>query len=206
VLEVLIEHRRSAFVFAEAAGEDLRARLRRLSPLARVEPAVICWRVKTAEAMALKLKHKSQYADEFRSIINDFIGFRVLSEHSGKLAEFEEAIARWAEHFELAKFEHEETFQHPRQGVYRAIHLNYVFSDPGRFALPALATVEVQLTTWLDRLISALSHDLLYKAESVDPTLAYLMKELASSIDVADAELAPLLIAIERLLAARQTR
>ena len=205
MLELLIEHRRSASMFAEAAAQELRAQLSRLSPLARVEPSVVWWRVKTAEAMALKLQHKGQHANEFRSIINDFIGFRVLSEHSGKLAAFEHAIDRWADSLELVKFEHEETFQHPRQGVYRAIHLNYVFSDASRFALPAVATVEVQLTTWLDRLVSALSHDLLYKARSVDPGLAKLMQELASRIDVADAELAPLLTNIERLLATRET-
>lgn len=118
----------------------------------------IAWRIKSEYAVRAKLRRRGDMGR-----INDFIGIRILAAHIDLLEKVEQKLSQWESDVGLQRVMRRSLFETPDESGYRAIHLDYRFVAPSTFGLPPTATVEVQLTTWIQHLHGNLSHSLFYK-------------------------------------------
>ncbi|MGD2089329.1 MAG: RelA/SpoT domain-containing protein [Candidatus Aminicenantes bacterium] len=161
MVEDLIKARLKGKLFAEHAVKILVQKLSTYKLCVTSEHKVE-WRVKSEKAIwvkaAIPLKVRPR-----SSLINDFIGIRVLASHLGCLEVIEDIIKEWAKQLELAQIERENKFQNPDQSGYRAIHFDYRFLQAQRWKLPSTASVELQLTTKFQHVHGEISHRLYHK-------------------------------------------
>jgi ppGpp synthetase/RelA/SpoT-type nucleotidyltranferase len=176
--------------FLEIAGQLLRDRLRTHHVVIPPE-WLVAWRVKSPEAIARKLQSPMHR----QAGINDFIGMRIIADTLHRLPSFEREVRHWAEAVGLTMPEAvESTFESPKRIGYRSIHFDYRFRDPASWSLPVEASVEVQLTTWIQFLQGALSHRLVYEARQPVPYLvANALEQTSASLWRADCEVSEIL-------------
>jgi ppGpp synthetase/RelA/SpoT-type nucleotidyltranferase len=124
--------------------------------------SMIAWRIKSEKA--IRAKEAAAAGRGESPFINDYIGLRVVASHIGKIPQALDEIRQWADEFRLREQEMDDKYQRPGAGGYRAIHLDYLPSDPNPWLLPTDASIEVQLTSWLQSVHGAMSHRLVYKA------------------------------------------
>lgn len=164
MVKTLIQSRFKGEIFAKHAVKELARKLSG-NKLCVVSEHRIEWRVKSEKAV--RAKAKISLEERVRSsLINDFIGIRVLASHMGCLGELEKEIAEWANQIGLVQVEREDKFEHPDESCYRAIHFDYRFLRSQDWELPSMASVELQLTTKFQHLHGDISHRLYHKANS----------------------------------------
>jgi ppGpp synthetase/RelA/SpoT-type nucleotidyltranferase len=158
LVSVLLASRRAANDFAAEVTQSLGSLLMARSPHLVDPQHSIVWRIKSEAAICRKLERREQ-----SSMVNDFIGIRVLVLHIGALSLAELIFDQWEKEVGLQLSNRDDYFSENNPNGYRAIHRDYVFQSPERLGLPDTAGVEVQLTTWLQHMHSTLSHSLYYK-------------------------------------------
>ena len=182
MLDQLSQHASRAAEFAHQAASGLSAMLCGLETNLIPEHGGICWRIKTPDAIAAKVRARP---------VNDFIGIRVLVRHSGILADALQRIAAWAPQYCLEEKLSQDKYATPARGGYRAFHVDYEFYHDNRWGLPKEVTVELQLTTWMQNLHSEISHRLLYKNTSATSSLIITdLEEMSTLLYETDAHLA----------------
>jgi ppGpp synthetase/RelA/SpoT-type nucleotidyltranferase len=158
----LPEIRPRADQFARDAAAALKQRMRESGLVEADRECMIAWRIKSEDG--IRAKEASAVRRGKKPFVNDYIGLRVVAAHFGQIPQTLDEIRRWADEFRLEEQEVDDKYQRPGVGGYRAIHLDYLPIDPNPWLLPKDASVEVQLTSWLQSVHGALSHRLVYKA------------------------------------------
>lgn len=146
----------------------------------------IAWRIKSESAVQAKLRRRGGMG-----AINDFIGIRILATHIGLLEKVEQKLSQWESDVGLQRLMRKSLFETPDESGYRAIHLDYRLVAPSTFGLPPTATVEVQLTTWLQHLHGSQSHSLFYKTTGSDRLMAAAaLRAMSDQLHEVDKEIA----------------
>lgn len=167
--------------FAEVSSAALKQRVEELGVAEPVQVATVIWRIKSDENIQNKIAHLVARGET--PFINDYIGFRVTVSHVGKVPRALDAIRRWAIEFQLTEQDADDKYQHPGFAGYRAIHLHYLCADHSPWLLPKSATVEVQLTSWLQNFHAALSHRVAYKpVQAPSPETIRLLEGIGEKI------------------------
>lgn len=157
----------------------------------------IRWRVKSEDAIRSKLK-ASRDGEPMHSVINDFIGIRVLIGHLGLLEDAEREIGKWANQLELVQLNRENKFENPDESGYRAIHFDYNFSYPEKWGLPSIAKIEVQLTTKLQQVHGEISHRLYHRVDAPTDEVRLFLNDLSLKLHKIDMEVMDFFMHIEK--------
>jgi ppGpp synthetase/RelA/SpoT-type nucleotidyltranferase len=180
-------YRAAAESFAHSTTSTLRAVLQAEFKLIESNECTISWRVKNDAAIIRKLSDSRRSAAQGRGTVNDLIGIRVLCPHLGLLGRIITAIDRWSVDTSLRQVRGQNTIEDPSAGGYRAIHLDFIFTDDNCWGFPSFITVELQLTTWLQLLHTEISHRYFYKAlDPPDPALQTLLENFSVAIHQLD--------------------
>jgi ppGpp synthetase/RelA/SpoT-type nucleotidyltranferase len=184
--------RQSADVFASRAVEELLMHFAAALPPAAREELSISKRLKSENSISAKMQRRRDY-----TVVNDFIGIRIVVLHVGLVTNAVAIVKAWAEASGLILHEQDDRFQTPGLATYRSVHLDFRFLNPERLGLTPRCGIEIQITTFLQRFHEVFSHALLYKeyadANANGPIVERLtlLSEQLASIDYFASELLP---------------
>ena len=187
---------RLLFETAEITSHRLQSELLKGLPHQGIDSQVV-WRIKSEASILRKIEHRKALgqSDDF---INDLIGLRVIVSHSGLIKNAMECVRKWL----LTETRYRligasDYFAHPRSPYYRSVHFDLLLALPDR-EHPGKIGVEIQVTTYMQNYLAAISHDLLYNApRAKHEALQVLLDEVLLHIEQVDAAVAKVFSTME---------
>lgn len=168
-IQAAIEHYAGVRNIAMGLDSDLSASLRlsllELSGRFLELPILIESRIKSLQAIGRKLGKNLVSWDERRQCIDDLVGIRVILRCSAELNEAAVVLSHWSENVGLIELKRRDMFEATDTVGYRALHINYAFIQRASVVVPEDLTAQLQVTTYLQNVHSAMSHRLVYKSE-----------------------------------------
>ncbi|WP_074067909.1 hypothetical protein [Rhizobium gallicum] len=156
-----LPNRESARVIAEEfRSEAMHALLANERLGEGVEPQVLL-RLKTEQSAEEKLKRKRKKYEPLN--LNDFVGLRILVCNSDQLDEACQVVRKVAHANGLTELKVDDASDGQRSLPYRSIHADFNLPEIQSTDPKVVLGIEVQITTYVGRLIAEISHTLVYK-------------------------------------------
>lgn len=171
---------------ADNASSRLRSELRKGLPHQGVDNQVV-WRIKSNPSILRKVANRRALGVP-EIFINDLIGLRVIVSHAGMIKNTTECVNNWIlREPNYCLMGIHDYFNHTRSPYYRSVHFDLLLALPDH-GQPDKVGMEIQVTTYMQNYLAAISHDLLYKAPRSKPEMDQgLLDEIQRHIEQVDA-------------------
>ncbi len=151
-----------------------------------VRAEVLSVRIKKLPSLQQKAKRHGWDANQALRCCGDLLGARVVCNNIQDVRRFSELLK---EHLPLSldyDFDVQDYISEPKEGGYRALHINCMMDLAGKSFIPDSVPCEVQIRTRLQNSWAELSHDDIYKQSGFPEDLRARAQDLAEVLAAAD--------------------